>query len=150
MTDRVILQRYFSELQNGLHESIVKYATDRAKNHKCEVFICVKNKSNCDQILERIFEKSVVKKLKSNNDITVNGQKLSLHSSKTIKKSYQPKAVYLLFFPGPDLLEAVEYQVGKSPVAEIIVFTEIDEHTEPTDAWMLEHDVRKLYTDTAI
>lgn len=32
MTDRVILQREFSELY-GLHKSLVKYATDRAELH---------------------------------------------------------------------------------------------------------------------
>lgn len=36
MTDRVILQREFSEL-NGLHESIMKYATDRDELHQCDV-----------------------------------------------------------------------------------------------------------------
>lgn len=41
MTDRVILQREFSELMNGLHGSILKYATDRAEHHQCEVYLCV-------------------------------------------------------------------------------------------------------------
>lgn len=36
MTDRVILQREFSELMNGLHGSILKYATDRAEHHQCD------------------------------------------------------------------------------------------------------------------
>ena len=60
MTDRVILQREFSELMNGLHRSILKYATDRAEHYQCEVFLCVNNKSHCDQILERIFEKKLL------------------------------------------------------------------------------------------
>lgn len=60
MADRVILQREFSELMNGLHGSILKYAIDRAEHHQCEVYLCVNNKSHCDQILERIFEKELL------------------------------------------------------------------------------------------
>ncbi|MBH2809255.1 hypothetical protein I5L21_01515 [Serratia liquefaciens] len=146
MTVRVILQRQFYELQAGLHQSIVKYAIDRAKHYQCELYLCVNNKSHCDQILERIFEKGIVNKLKINHVITVNGQKVSLHSPITIKKSYLPEAVYLLLFPGPDLLNAVEYQAERTPISEIIVFTESDGHTEATDAWMSEHNVRKLET----
>ncbi len=46
MADRVILQREFSELMNGLHGSILKYAIDRAEHHQCEVYLCVNNKSH--------------------------------------------------------------------------------------------------------
>ena len=81
MADRVILQREFSELMNGLHGSILKYAIDRAEHHQCEVYLCVNNKSHCDQILERIFEKRVVNKLKSNQVISVNGRKLGSDSN---------------------------------------------------------------------
>jgi len=146
MTDRVILQREISELMSGLHESILKYAAERAEHHKCEVYMCVNNKSQCDQLLKRIFEKSVVNKLKSNQSITVNGRKLSLYSPLTLNKSYLPEAVYLLMFPSPELLKSVEYQASLRPVHEIIVFTESDEHTEATDNWMSEHDVRMLGT----
>ncbi|EPS0030047.1 MULTISPECIES: hypothetical protein [Enterobacteriaceae] len=144
MADRVILQREFSELMNGLHGSILKYAIDRAEHHQCEVYLCVNNKSHCDQILERIFEKRVVNKLKSNQVISVNGRKLSLYSPLTLNKSYLPEAVYLLMFPGPELLKSVEYQASLNPVHEIIVFTESDGHTEATDNWMSEHEVRML------
>ncbi|WP_436877834.1 hypothetical protein [Siccibacter turicensis] len=149
MTDRVILQREFSELMNGLHGSIVRYASERAEHHQCEVYLCVNNKSHCDQILERIFEKKVVNKLKSNQTIIIYGRKLSLYSPLTLNKSYLPEAVYLLLFPGPDLLKAVEYQASLNPVYEIIVFTESDGHTEATDQWMSEHDVRRLQTGKA-
>lgn len=145
MTERVILQREFSEL-SGLHASIVKYATDRAGLHQCDVYLCVNNKSHCDQILERIFDKKVVNKLKSNQTIIIDGRKLSLYSPLTLNKSYLTEAVYLLLFPGPDLLKAVEYQASLNPVYEIIVFTESDGHTEATDQWMSEHDVRTLQT----
>ncbi|WP_250206401.1 hypothetical protein [Escherichia coli] len=100
--------------------------------------------SHCDQILERIFEKRVVNKLKSNQVISVNGRKLSLYSPLTLNKSYLPEAVYLLMFPGPELLKSVEYQASLNPVHEIIVFTESDGHTEATDNWMSEHEVRML------
>ncbi|WP_400304486.1 hypothetical protein [Pectobacterium carotovorum] len=146
MTDRVILQREFSELMSGLHGSILKYATDRAEHHQCEVYLCVNNKSNCDKILERIFDKRVVNKLKSNQVISVNGRKLSLYSPLTLNKSYLPEAVYLLMFPSPELLKSVEYQASLNPVHEIIVFTESDGHTEATDNWVSEHEVRRLGT----
>lgn len=58
MTDRMILQREFSELTNGLHGSILKYATDRDEHHQREVYLCVNNKSHCNPVLERIFEKN--------------------------------------------------------------------------------------------
>ncbi|MCL6407536.1 hypothetical protein EXT70_18015 [Dickeya dadantii] len=146
MTDRVILQKEFSELNCELHKRIVEYATDRAKHHQCEVYLCVSNKSHCDQILERIFEKNDVNKLTSNNVITVKGRKVSLHSSRTINKNYLPKAVYLLLFPCTELLKAVECRAGQSLAFEIIVFTESGEYTEATDNWMSEHDVRRLET----
>ncbi len=66
MTDRVILQREFSELMNGLHGSILRYATDRAEHHQCEDYVRVNNKSHCNEILENIFDKRVVNKLKKN------------------------------------------------------------------------------------
>ncbi|MEN4798096.1 MULTISPECIES: hypothetical protein [Pantoea] len=145
MTDRVILQREYSEL-SGLHASIVKYATDRAKFHQCDVYLCVNNKSHGDQILKRIFEERTLNKLKANEIIDINGRKVSLHSSRTLKRNYLTEGVYLLFFPSPDLLKAVEYQASLNPVYEIIVFTESDGHTEATDQWMSEHDVRPLQT----
>lgn len=146
MTDRAILQREFSELMIGLHESIVKYATDRAKLHQCEVYLCVNTKSHGDQILKRIFDESEVNRLNSNEIINVYGRKVSLHTSRTLNKSYLTEGVYLLFFPSPDLLKAVEYQASLNPVYEIIVFTESDGHTDATDQWMSEHDVRTLQT----
>ena len=79
MTDRVILQREFSEL-NGLHESIMKYATDRAELHQCDVYLCVNTKSHGDQILKRIFEERERNRLKSNEIISVYGRKVSLHT----------------------------------------------------------------------
>ncbi|MGC0836987.1 hypothetical protein [Pantoea agglomerans] len=148
MTDRVILQREFSEL-NGLHESIMKYATDRAELHHCDVYLCVNTKSHGDQILKRIFEERERNRLKSNEIISVYGRKVSLHTSRTLNKSYLTEGVYLLFFPGPDLLKAVEYQASLNPVYEIIVFTESDGHTDATDQWMSEHDVRMLQTGKA-
>ena len=36
MTDQVILQREIDELMNGLHESILKYATNRDEHHQCD------------------------------------------------------------------------------------------------------------------
>nr|WP_024966919.1 hypothetical protein [Pantoea sp. IMH] len=146
MTDRVILQREFSELMNRLHESILKYAIDRAEHHECDVYLCVNTKAHGDQILERIFEKSEVNKLKSNEIINVYGRKVSLHTTLALNKSYLTEGVYLLFFPGPDLLKAVEYQSSLNPAYEIIVFTEADGHTEATDQWMSEYDVRTLQT----
>jgi len=143
MTDRVILQREYSEL-SGLHASIVKYATDRAEFHQCDVYVCVNTKSHGDQILKRIFEERALNRLNSNEIIDVNGRKVSLHTSRTLKKNYLTEGVYLLFFPGPDLLKAVEYQASLNPVYEIIVFTESDGHTEATDQWMSEHDARPL------
>ncbi|MBA8867153.1 hypothetical protein FHW11_004342 [Pantoea agglomerans] len=148
MTDRVILQREFSEL-SGLHKRIVKYATDRAELHQCDVYLCINNKSHGDQILERIFEERALNRLKSNEIVNVNGRNVSLHTSRTLKKNYLTEGVYLLFFPGPDLLKAVEYQASLNPVYEIIVFTESDGHTEATDQWMSEHDVRALQTGIA-
>ncbi|HGM6909262.1 TPA: hypothetical protein ACKQDN_002218 [Serratia marcescens] len=145
MTDRVILQREFSELY-GLHKSIVKYATERAELHQCDVYLCVNTKSHGDQILRRIFEERECNRLTSNEIINVNGRKVSLHTSRTLNKNYLTEGVYLLFFPGPDLLKAVEYQTSLNPVYEIIVFTESDGHTEATDQWMSEHDVRTLQT----
>lgn len=149
MTDRVILQREFSELMDRLHESILKYAADRAKVHKCDVYLCVNSKDHGDQILERIFEKSVVNKLKSNEVINVYGRKTSLHTTRTLNKNYLTGGVYLLFFPSADLLKAVEYQSGLNPAFEIIVFTEADNHTEATDQWMSEYEVRTLQTGKA-
>ncbi|NIE54752.1 hypothetical protein F3J41_22270 [Pantoea sp. Ap-870] len=146
MTDRVILQREFSELMDRLHESILKYAADRAEHHECDVYLCVNTKAHSDRILERIFEKSVVSRLKSNKIIDVYGRKMSLHTTQTLNKSYMTEGVYLLFFPGPDLLKAVEYQSSLNPAYEIIVFTEADEYTEDTDQWMSEYDVRTLQT----
>jgi len=146
MTDRVILQREFSVLMSGLHGSIVKYAIDRAKYYQCDVYLCVNNKSHSDQILERIFEKSVVNKLKANQVIDVYRRNVSLHSPLTLNKCYLPEGVYLLLFPSPDLLKAVEYQSSLNPAHEIIVFTESDGHTEATDQWMSEHEVRTLHT----
>jgi hypothetical protein len=145
MTDRVILQREFSEL-NGLHGSIVKYATERAELHQCDVYLCVNTKSHGDQILKRIFEDRALNRLKSNEIINVNGRKVSLHTSRTLNKNYLTEGVYLLFFPSPDLLKAVEYQASLNPVYEIVVFTESDGHTDATDQWMSEHDVRTLQT----
>ncbi|MEW5291795.1 hypothetical protein ABW286_21910 [Erwinia papayae] len=144
MTDRVILQREFSELMDRLHESILKYAADRAEHHECDLYLCVNTKTHGDQILERIFEKSVVNKLKANEIINVYGRKTSLHTTLTLNKSYLTEGVYLLFFPSADLLKAVEYQSGLNPAFEIIVFTEADNHTEATDQWMSEHEVREL------
>lgn len=144
MTERVILQREFSELMNGLHKSIVNYAIGRAKHHQCEVYLCVNNKSNCDQILKRVVETSVVNKLKANQVIDMYGRNVSLHSPLTLNKNYLPEGVYLLLFPSADLLNAVEYQSGLNAAHEIIVFTESDEHTEATDNWMSEHEVRTL------
>ncbi|MGC1061666.1 hypothetical protein WKH44_10165 [Pantoea agglomerans] len=74
---------------------------------------------------------------------------MRLHTSRTLNKSYLTEGVYLLFFPGPDLLKAVEYQASLNPVYEIIVFTESDGHTNATDQWMSEHDVRMLQTGKA-
>ncbi|MCX2194459.1 hypothetical protein LD112_20465 [Pantoea agglomerans] len=144
MTDRVILQREFSELMNRLHESILKYAADRAEHHECDVYLCVNTKAHSGQILERIFEKSAINKLKSNEVIKVYGRKMSLHTTLTLNKNYLPEGVYLLFFPGADLLKAVEYQSSLNHAYEIIVFTEADGHTEATDQWMSEYDVRTL------
>lgn len=146
ITDRVILQQEFSELNRELHKSIVKYAIDRAKHHNCEVCLCVNNKSNCDQILERIFEKNVINKLNLNNVIRVHGQNISLHSPTTIKRNYLPRAVYLLLFPSSDLLKAVECRASQSLAFEIIVFDESGRNTEATDNWMSEHDVCRLET----
>lgn len=145
MTDRVLLQREFSEL-SGLHKHIVKYATDRAELHQCDVYLCINNKSHGDQILERIFEERALNRLKSNEIVNVNGRNVSLHTSRTLKKNHLTEGVYLLFFPGTDLLKAVEYQASLNPVYEIIVFTESDGHTEATDQWMSEHNVRALQT----
>lgn len=145
MTDRVILQREFSKLY-GLHKSIIKYATDRAELHQCDVYLCVNTKSHSDQILKRIFEECECNRLKSNEIINVNGRKVSLHTSRTINKNYLKEGVYLLFFPGPDLLKAVEYQASLNPVYEIVVFTESDGHTDATNQWMSEQDVRMLQT----
>ena len=144
MTDRVILQREFSELMNGLHESILKYAADRAEHHECEVYLCVNTKAHGDQILERIFDKRVVNKLKSNEVIKEYGRKMSLHTTLTLNKRYLTEGVYLLFFPGADLLKGVEYQSSLNPAYDIIVFTEADGHTEATDQWMSEYDVSTL------
>ncbi|MGG4626850.1 hypothetical protein ACLPHD_21180 [Serratia odorifera] len=144
MTERVILQREFSELMNGLHKSIVNYAISRAKHHQCEVYLCVNNKSSSDQILKRVFETSEVNKLKANQVIDMNGRNVSLHSPLTLNKNYLPEGVYLLLFPSADLLKAVEYQSSLNAAHEIIVFTESDEHTEATDNWMSEHEVRTL------
>lgn len=80
MTDRMMLQPEFSELMNGLHASILKYATDRAEHHQCEFYLCVKNKSHSHQILKRIFDKKAPYKLKSNQVISVNGRKMILDS----------------------------------------------------------------------
>lgn len=71
---------------------------------------------------------------------------MSLHTTLTLNKSYLTEGVYLLFFPGPDLLKAVEYRSSVNPAYEIIVFTEADGHTEATDAWISEYDVRTLET----
>lgn len=147
MTDRVILQREFSELMDGLHESILRYAADRAEHHDCDVYLCVNTKTHGDKILERIFDKSVVNKLKSNEIIQLNGRKISLHTTLTLNKSYLTEGVYLLYFPGADLLKAVEYQSSLKPAYEIIVFTEADGHMDATDQWMSEHDVRTLQTE---
>lgn len=145
MTDRVILQREFSELIN-LHKSILKYAADRAELHQCDVYVCVNTKTHGDQILERIFEKSMLKKIKSNDIIKLYGREMSLHTTLTLNKNYLTEGVYLLLFPSPDLLKAVEYKASLNPVYEIIVFTESDGHTEATDQWMSEHEVRTLET----
>lgn len=145
MTDRLILQRELSELYE-LHKSIVKYATERAELNQCDVYLCVNTKSYSDQILKRIFEERECNRLKSNEIINVNGRKVSLYTPRTLNKNYLTEGVYLLFFPGPDMLKAVEKQACLNPVYEIIVFTESDGHTEATDQWMSEHDVRTLQT----
>ncbi|MGT3185022.1 hypothetical protein ACVSXV_20160 [Yersinia enterocolitica] len=143
MTDRYSFIRPWHELQNGMHQEIIRVAVKKAEEHKCELRICVNNKSHCEQFITKAFGEENSKKLRSNKELIISGQKVTLHSTTTIKKSYPPKAVYLLLFPSADLIKAVE---SSKEVAVIIVFTELDNHTELTDEWSKNHLVHQIKT----
>ncbi|APG19994.1 hypothetical protein A3780_21400 [Kosakonia radicincitans] len=141
MTTRYSLIKPWHELQNGMHQAIVRFALEQAETQQCELRICFNNKNHCEQILTKMVGEEPSRKLRNNKEYIMSGQKVTLHSTQTIKKDYPPKAVYLLMFPSPDLLKAVE---ASNEVAVIIVFTESDSHTEPTDEWSESYSIHEL------
>jgi hypothetical protein len=145
MTERYSYIKDFSELTEGHHQGVYQYSLSEAVKKSCGVRICVNNKSNCDQILKRIFSEQDVNKLRANKPIAQNGVAVSLESPITLKKEYvaREKWVYLLLFPSPDLIQAVE---ALNSCEAIIVFSETD-HSDHLAQWESENDVQALFAD---
>lgn len=142
MKERYSYIEPWDQLQDGMHKTIVDFATGQAKVHDVDLWICVHNKSSCEQFITKAVGEPLSKKLRNNLTVQINGVSVSLHSSSTLKKNYSsPSAVYLLFFPGAELLDVVEKQ---SEAIVMIVFSENDNHTEATDAWLASYDVKRL------
>ncbi|WP_318368301.1 hypothetical protein [Enterobacter sp.] len=139
MIDRYSLIKDYSQLSNEVHFEVFRFALFEAKSKRCELRLCVNNKSLCDQILKRIFSDTDANKLIKNKPLSYGGIKLYLHSPVTLRNEYSSnqKWVYLLFFPSPDLLKQVE---KLSPEGSVIVFSELNYSEHLTD-WVSNYNV---------
>ncbi|WP_299009758.1 hypothetical protein [uncultured Shewanella sp.] len=147
MTDRYSYIKDFSELSEDIHKGVYQFSISEAVNRGCNLRICVNNKSNCDQILERIFSTQTVNKLRANKPVSSSGVSVSLESPATLKKKYysQEKWVLLLLFPSPESLQVVE---GLDSCEAIIVFSEIS-HSDHLVRWCAEKEVSALAAEQA-
>jgi len=145
MTDRYSYIKDFSDLSEAAHKGIYQFSVSEAKNRACNLRICVNNKSHCDQILERIFGKQTVNKLRTNKPISQSGVTVNLESPVTLKKEYysREKWVYLLFFPSPELLQVVE---KLDSCEAIVVFSETS-HSGHLIQWCAENEVKALVAE---
>lgn len=142
MTDRYSYVKDFSELSAAHHKGVYQFALLQAANKSCGLRICVNNKSNCEQIMSRIFDEPTVNKLRTNKLFLQSGVNISLESAVTLKKEYftSKKWVYLLLFPSPELLSVVE-KVGSSEIT--IVFSETDNSNHLVE-WAKNNEVKLL------
>jgi hypothetical protein len=142
MTERYSYIKDFSELSEGHHKGVYQFSLSAAAEKLCGLRICVNNKSNCDQILTRIFSEKVVNKLCANKPFSQSGVEVGLGSPVTLKKEYlkSGKWVYLLLFPSPELLSVVEKLDGSEV---IVVFSETD-HSDHLIQWENENEVQLL------
>ncbi|MDZ7869095.1 MAG: hypothetical protein U5L02_07835 [Rheinheimera sp.] len=145
MTKRYSYIKEFSELSQGHHQGVYQYSLSEAGKNSCGLRICVNNKSNCDQILKRIFNEQKVNKLQANKPFSQNGVKVSLESPNTLKKEYYASEqwVYLLLFPSPELLQVVE---NLKSCEVIIVFSETN-HSDHLVQWEMDNEVQSLSAD---
>lgn len=145
MTERYSYVKDFSELSEGHHKGVYNLSLSEAAKKSCGLRVCVNNKSNCDQILKRIFNEQTVNKLRLNKSVSQGGVKISLESPATLKKEYfaSEKWVYLLLFPSSELLSVVE-ELSSSEI--IIVFSETN-HSDHLVKWANDNEVRLLSTE---
>jgi hypothetical protein len=145
MTERYSYIKDFSELSEDHHKGAYQFSLSEAAKKSCGLRVCVNNKSNCDQILKRIFNEQTVNKLRTNKPILQSSVKVSLESPVTLKKEYftSEKWVYLLLFPSPELLSVVE-KLSSSEM--IVVFSETD-HGDHLVQWAKDNEVKLLSTE---
>lgn len=145
MTERYSYVKDFSELSEGHHKGVYQFSLSEAAKLSCALRICVNNKSNCDQILRRIFNEQTISNLRTNKPAAQSGVKISLESPNTLKKEYFAggKWVYLLLFPSPELLSIVE----KLSSSEIIVVFSETSHSDHLINWADDNEVRLLSTE---
>ncbi|WP_394202473.1 hypothetical protein [Marinagarivorans algicola] len=144
MTDRFSYIKYFSELSRDAYKSIYQFSISEAKSRGCNLRICVNSKSDCEQILERIFDSQTVNKLLANKPVSSSKIAVNLESRLTLKKKYlsKEKWVYFLLFPSAELLHVVEKVEG---MRALIVFSETPD-SDHLVQWCAENEVITLDT----
>ncbi len=109
----------------GVYKGIVKFAADLALQGNCSVRVCVNQKNNCQQFIDKAFGATLAQGLLRNETINVHEASFKLESINTLRQEYaHPHAVYFVLFPTAELLEAVE---EKQNCASIVVFDEAED-----------------------
>lgn len=116
------------------YKNIVQFALEQASQSGRNLRICVPVKACCEEYLTKAFDEPTFRILHSKKQIPVSGVKVGLFSTQTLRKEHiLLDAIYLVFFPTADLLNAIEAQGRR---ATVIVFSEPDNDGQPVSNWL--------------
>lgn len=121
-----------SELKGGL-----KYSSNIAKKKEKLLTVLVNSINNCDQIVEKIFEKKICNKLKRGEVVKINGVNIRLRSPKSIDDNVDHGVLFCLH-SSPEAIQKIE---ANRKLDTVVLFSENALHL---DKWKQDNNVRAL------
>ncbi|MDE1189021.1 MAG: hypothetical protein PW844_21575 [Pantoea sp.] len=116
------------------YKNIVQFALEHASQSGRNLRVCVPVKASCEEYLTKAFDEPTYRILHSKKQIVVSGVKVGLFSTQTLRKEHiLLDAIYLVFLPNADLLNAIETQGRR---ATVIVFSESDKEGQTISNWV--------------
>ena len=147
--ERFYFVEYWENLQDGEYQAVTNFALNKSKELNARLVYLCKQKKDCGIVLEKFLpNEALVKKLKNDQEINIQGVTVTIESQITLRKQFviAPR-VYVVLYPSQDMMTVLEKP--NTNAAAIIVFSE-PQYAEHLFEWINKCNPNRLECQTTV